>query len=406
MDFTQGIITTIDDLCMDKDKIRKRLEDLALERPPSIVIPMLYDELQGQALGNIVNQLNKCTYLNNAIIVLTAEDEEEYKNTVNYFNRLEIPHIVAWCESPDIQEIFIDLKDRGIDISRYTGKGMAIWIAIGIASLDSYAIIFHDADIETYTEEIPARLLLPILDPELGFFFSKGYYARISESRLYGRVCRLFLSPFLDALAMKTEYKSSFIRYLKAFRYPLSGEFAMTSDLALNIRIPADWGLELGVLAEVFKNSALERICQVDLGLYSHRHKEPQGLVNMVGDMMKTIFRTLIENDGVEISASTLISLRILYRSIAQDDIMKYFTLSKINDLKYDRHEELSMVELFAKILYEQGEGYLREPVSTQIPNWLRTISAMQGFRGKMLEVIPTEPKLQKRLMEAALADL
>lgn len=406
MDYSQDIITTIHDLCMDTEKIKRRLCDLSLERPSSIVIPMLYGELQGRALDNIIHHLNKCTYLSNAVIALTAENEIEYKNTVNYFERLEIPHIVVWCESPSIKEVFYDLKDKGIDISNHTGKGIAIWIAAGIASLDSYAILFHDADIKNYTDKIPSRLLLPILDPELDYFFSKGYYARISESRLYGRVSRLFLFPFLNALSTKIGYKSSYINYLKSFRYPLSGEFAMSSDLALNIRVPADWGLEIGTLSEVFRNIAPKRICQVDLGIYSHRHKESRGLVNMVGDIVRTIFRTLTENEGTEITQSTLLSLQVLYRSMAQEDVMKYFTLSKFNNLKYDRHQEESMVELFAKIIYKYGEKYMFEPTSMQIPNWLRAISAMIDLRSKMVDVIPMEPKLLKDFKEAALADL
>ena len=125
----------------------------------------------------------------------------------------------------------------------------------------------------------------------------------------------------------------------------------------------------------------------------------------MVGDIVRTIFRTLTENEGTEITQSTLLSLQVLYRSMAQEDVMKYFTLSKFNDLKYDRHQEESMVELFAKIIYKYGEKYMFEPTSMQIPNWLRAISAMIDLRSKMVDVIPMEPRLLKDFKEAALAD-
>ncbi|MDY6965335.1 MAG: glucosyl-3-phosphoglycerate synthase [Halobacteriota archaeon] len=412
MDFSQELVTTIQDIGgMNGEKLRKRLEDLTIERPATLVIPMLYSELQNGSLRNIIEHLNRCTYLTSVVIALTAKNDAEYKETVDFFRRLTIPHIIVWCESPHIKEVFYALEDKGININAYSGKGKAVWVAIGIASLESYAILFHDADVESYTSNIPARLLLPILDPEMDFFFSKGYYARVSDSKLYGRVTRLFVYPFIDALSTLTEHKSPYLSYLRAFKYPLSGEFAMTTDLAMNIRVPTDWGLEIGVLSEIYRNSALRRICQVDLGVYSHTHREvgndiTQGLLKTVSDIVKTTIRTLTENDGLQIAESNLLGLQVMYKKMAHDDIRKYHTVSNINEFDYDRHEEESLVETFARIIQEGGRDYLSDPSAEQISDWLRVISAITGIRGNMVEVIPMKDKLQERLMEAALLDL
>ena len=40
--------------------------------------------------------------------------------------------------------------------------------------------------------------------------------------------------------------------------------------LAMNLRIPCDWGLEIGLLSEVYRNVRTSKIAQVDLGLFSH----------------------------------------------------------------------------------------------------------------------------------------
>jgi glucosyl-3-phosphoglycerate synthase len=62
--------------------------------------------------------------------------------------------------------------------------------------------------------------------------------------------------------------------YLDSFRYPLAGEFAMTADLARVNKLLGDWGLDFGILAEVFRNSSTQRICQVDLiDTYEHKHQ-------------------------------------------------------------------------------------------------------------------------------------
>ena len=37
----------------------------------------------------------------------------------------------------------------------------------------------------------------------------------------------------------------------------------MYADLARSVRIPGDWGLEIGMLFEVYRNTAAGRVCRV-----------------------------------------------------------------------------------------------------------------------------------------------
>jgi len=69
----QEEITTLHDLNLDKNKLMKNISDVAVERPVSVVMPMLYSEIKNDALGNIVKQLNKCTYLKEVVVPLAAK---------------------------------------------------------------------------------------------------------------------------------------------------------------------------------------------------------------------------------------------------------------------------------------------------------------------------------------------
>jgi len=60
MDMKQEEITTLHDLNLDKEKLMKNISDVAVERPVSVILPMLYSEIKSDSLGNIVAQLNKC----------------------------------------------------------------------------------------------------------------------------------------------------------------------------------------------------------------------------------------------------------------------------------------------------------------------------------------------------------
>ena len=394
MDIKQEEITTLHELCIDKKKLIKSVSDAAVERPVSIIMPMLYSEIKNDALSNISKQLNKCNYVKEIVIPLAAKNEKEFKQVKRFFSDLKIPKLIMWCNGPKIEKLLNELKNDGLDLLKYRGKGRDVWLAIGIASLRSYAIALHDADIRSYSEMIPAKLVYPLIEPELDFKFNKGFYARVNIEKniMYGRVFRLFLHPLLGSLVDEIGSEPDFVRFLRSFRYPISGEFALTSDLSLDVDLPGDWGLEIGIMAEMYRNVTHKRICQTDLGFYEHKHQrignQEKGLTKMTSDILKTLLRVLIEQDNIQISKEFLISLRVLYRRNAQDCIRKYHADAHFNSLKYDRHLEETMVEKFSQEIMDAGIKYMRKPVGTRIPDWLRTISARKKIRETLLDIV------------------
>ena len=215
---------------------------------------------------------------------------------------------------------------------------------------------------------------------------------------MYGRVFRLFLHPLLRAFVDNIGHETPFVRFLRSFRYPISGEFALTSDLARDVDLPGDWGLEVGIMSEMYRNVSMKSLCQVDLGFYDHKHQKmgknsEKGLKKMTGDILKTLLRVLIEEDHVEISKESLISLRVLYVRHARDAIRKYHADTHFNSFKYDRHLEESMVEKFSQQIMNAGTSYLRKPVGTRIPDWLRTLSARRKIREQLLDVVIEDNK-------------
>jgi glucosyl-3-phosphoglycerate synthase len=399
MDIKQDEITTLHELCVDKKKLIKTVSDAATERPVSVIMPMLYKEIKNNALENIIDGLNKCKYLNEIVIPLAAKNEKEFIEVKRFFSELKIQHLIMWCNGPKIEKLLTDLKNEGINLLKYRGKGRDVWLAMGIASIQSYAIALHDADVLGYSEMVPTKLLYPLVEPELDFKFNKGYYARVNLDKkiIYGRVFRLFLHPLLRSFVDLIGNEPDFVRFLRSFRYPISGEFALTSDLARDVDIPGDWGIEIGIMAEMYRNVQSKRICQSDLGFYDHKHQnlgsDKSGLTKMSQDILKTLLRVLIEEDHIQISKESLISLRVLYQRHAQDCIRKYHADAHFNNLLYDRHLEESMVERFSQQIMNAGLGYMRKPVGTRIPDWLRTLSARRKIREQLLEVVLADNK-------------
>ncbi|MEM8613951.1 MAG: glucosyl-3-phosphoglycerate synthase [Cyanobacteria bacterium P01_H01_bin.105] len=394
MDYKQERITTIHDFGCDLSRIEERALELTRDTPTAVLIPSLYEELERPALGRIRDQLQDCAFINTVIVSLYADTVEQYARAVEFFAPLPQKTHIIWENGPRVISLLKQLQEQGLDILIHRGKGRAVWLGLGLATLHAGAIALHDADIITYDRSYPLKLLFPLLEPEFGFAFTKAYYARISSEprKLNGRVTRLFVAPLLHSL-MDVWGHRDYISYLSAYRYPLSGEFALTSDLALTTRIPANWGLEVGLLAEVYRNVALKRIAQVDLGTFDHKHQDvgqspSQGLQKMCRDILQSLLRTLTETEQVVIGKDQLRSLRIKFRREAQDLARQYFVDAKFNDLQYDRHKEENTLERFEEVIIKAGEQYLEDPTGTEIPDWTRALAVMPDLRQRLGQAV------------------
>ena len=117
----------------------------------------------------------------------------------------------------------------------------------------------------------------------------------------------------------KTIGRSEYLDFMKSFRYPLAGEFSFRRNLLPRLRIPSDWGLEIGVLSEMQRNHASNRICQVDLAQkYDHKHQDlseyddNSGLSRMSIDITKALIRKLATQGNI-FTLETFRSIKATY---------------------------------------------------------------------------------------------
>ncbi|HJT21691.1 MAG TPA: glycosyl transferase [Nitrospira sp.] len=362
--------------------------------PIALVLPCLYAELSRPALQHIVHTLKHIAYLSEIVISLDRASALEFRLAKQYFSALPQRVRLIWNDGARIQSLLNLLVDKNLDIG-LQGKGRGCWMAFGyiLARNQSRAIALHDCDITSYSREYLARLCYPVANPNLNYEFCKGYYSRVTD-RLHGRVTRLFMTPLIRSLQQLVG-THPLLTFLDSFRYPLAGEFAMVRDLAWTIRIPGDWGLEIGVLAEVYRNCALRRICQADIAdAYDHKHQSlsredpDSGLLRMCIDITKSLFRNLA-SEGVVLSDSVLKTLRATYLQSAQEAISRYENDAAINSLAFDRHEERTAVEVFLKGMKLATEGFLDDPLGVpMISNWSRVTHAIPDAFDRLIEAV------------------
>lgn len=416
-DFHQeGMITTLHGLYEAFDReaylssMEEKLEEFAQHVRISLLLPSLYSEIQNPpVLDNIIDEISKVRYLRNIVVALGgAPEEKQFREAREYFGRLAAPGRdvkLVWVDGPRIQNVLQEIEARAIRTG-VQGKGQSVWITLGylFAKETSDVIALHDCDIVTYDRLLLARLIEPIANLNTDFEFCKGFYARISptERTMKGRVTRLFVTPFVDAMARIMRERGymameRFFRYHRTFNYPLAGEFSFTASIARGINVAYDWGLEVATLSEVYHRLILRKVAQIDLvPNYEHKHQElspedkSKGLHRMVVDIAK-FYLTYMRSHGIPLDDAFVDMILHTYYQRALDFIKSYGDDAQVNDLHFDRYQEELTVQYFRGFLWTAWEQSKGPYESSLIPSWNRVSFSVPEIHRRLLEAVEAD---------------
>jgi glucosyl-3-phosphoglycerate synthase len=413
-DFHQeGNITTFHDLyrIFDINEYLKNLEErllrFALKTKISLILPCYYTELENpEVLNNIVEKLKNVRYLRNIVIAFNGTDEEQkFRDAMDYFDVLSTADMtvkLVWVNGPRVQAVFGRMGEQDI-MTGVQGKGQSVWMALGyvLARGDSDVIALHDLDIVTYDRLLLGRLIEPTANPHKDYEFCKGYYVRISpiEKAMKGRVTRLFLTPFVDAM-MHIMYErgysemGGFFSYHRMFKYPLSGEFSYTARLAREMNVAYDWSLEVATLSEVYHRVKDGKIAQADLvPNYEHKHQElspddaTKGLSRMVIDIAK-FYLHYMRAHGIALDDSFVDMMLHTYYGNALKFIKSYSDDAEMNNLVYDRYKEEMTVQQFRGNLWTAWELSRGPTEAPLIPSWNRVTYSIPDIYTQIIDAV------------------
>ena len=336
MDYVQERVTTL-----------HALRDVGAPDAPTdrtvVVVPMTDREYGRLAAERVLARLERVAPARVVVPIRAPADRVGAFRA--WLGEFDLPLSVLWCTGPRVTDLLADANlDGGL------GKGRDVWLALGVALAgDEDYVVVHDADTRSYDASYVPRLLFPLTR---GHEFSKGYYARVENDRLYGRLFRLFYAPLVRALAVA--HDAPVLDYLDAFRYALAGEFAATADLAASLSIERSWGLEVSTLGDAFDRAGFAGSAQVDLGAYEHDHRAvggPTGLSEMSQSVGEALLRT-VTTRGVDPDYATLPTR---YRETANRFVDRYATDAAFNGLSFDRSEEREQVAAYADAVRRPG---------------------------------------------------
>lgn len=408
-DFLQsGSITTVHGLRPEAwQRLDAELPRWGRRKPLGLVLPALYSEFESPAVHNMIDELRRLDWIERIVLVLSRASREEYESVCRLLEHLPARVTVLWREGPQVQELLDAIREAGF-AAALPGKGRACWLGAGylLAKGDCEVIAFQDCDIKTYHRKMLARLVAPLLAPGMSFEFAKAYYPRFSR-KLNGRLTRLMVGPLLAALR-RSGVQNGFLDYLGWFRYPLSGEVAISARLAHVLEVAPDWGLEISTLAEVYRRVPPSQVCQVDISeCYDHKHQpvsagDPDaGLHKMAREVAQAIFRGACASGAVLASELLGVTLPLVYRREALEAVSRYAADAVLNGLEFDTHAEMLAVDVFAKGVEEAAAGFLADPLGRRpLPGWASVAAGLPDI----FEQLESIPGLERQWAEQATA--
>jgi len=201
-------------------------------------------------------------------------------------------------------------------LPKFKGKGENLWKALHVTHGD--IIIYIDADIKNIHHRFAYGLLGPLLFTDK-IQFTKAFYDRpisVGENKWRptggGRVTELVTRPLF----------SLFMPNLTQILQPLSGEYAGYRNIFESIPFHIGYGVETGMLMDIYEKWGLDIMAQVDLDRRVHKNQDTKALGRMAFVIIKT-FLSRIERQ-----------LRITISQDMFDELIQYSLLN--NQLRLD----------------------------------------------------------------------
>lgn len=232
----------------------------------TVVLPALNEAI---TIGGIVASLRELDGLVDQVVVIDGSSEDGTAERARE----------AGAEVYDENELMAEFGPA-------CGKGDAMWRSLSVARGDYVA--FVDSDTLDFSPRFALGLIGPLLSGD-DIRFVKGTFSRPfvtpegERPNEGGRVTELCARPLLAA----------FYPPLAGFGQPLAGEVAARRDLLEGIPFAADFGVEIGMLIDVYDRHGAEVMAQVDLGERRNQHQPLFELGRMAYKVQAAVLRRL-----------------------------------------------------------------------------------------------------------------
>lgn len=210
-----------------------------MENKVSVIIPAFNE---AENIVNVINLSKNCQYVSEIIVVDNLSTD-------------------------DTSKLALEQNVKVISCNKQ-GKGYAM--ETGLEHASNNIVVYLDADIANYGNDVIAKLVTPILHENVDFVKS-------TFDRDGGRVTELVAKPLLKVLFPD----------MYQFSQPLSGMIAGKKDLLKQFTFEKDYGVDVGILIDIVNSNA--NVKEVHIGYLKNDQKGWRALENMSEEVMRAI---------------------------------------------------------------------------------------------------------------------
>lgn len=205
-----------------------------------------------------------------SVIIPAFNEQKCIKKVIKLVKKNENVDEIIVVDNNSTDETAEIAKKEGVKVlfCKEQGKGYAI--EMGLKEAKNEIVLFIDADINNYSEDLIQVLSEPIVNDEADFV--KSMFERTG-----GRVTELVAKPLLDILFPEV-YK---------FSQPLSGMIAGKKSILSQIEFEKDYGVDIGILLDMIEMDA--RIKEVHIGTIKNDSQQWKNLEKMSREVMNAI---------------------------------------------------------------------------------------------------------------------
>lgn len=205
-----------------------------------------------------------------SVIIPAFNEQKNIKKVIKLVKKNKNVNEIIVVDNNSTDKTSEIAKNEGAKVlfCKEQGKGYAL--EMGLKEAQNEVVVFIDADINNYSEDLIQTLSKPIVNDEADFV--KSMFERTG-----GRVTELVAKPLLDILFPEI-YK---------FSQPLSGMIAGKKSMLSKIEFEKDYGVDIGILLDIIEMDA--RIIEVHIGTIRNDSQHWKNLEKMSREVMNAI---------------------------------------------------------------------------------------------------------------------
>jgi phosphoserine phosphatase SerB len=276
-----------------------------------------------------------------SVIIPTLNEEATIRQVTRLVKRSSLVSEIIVVDDKSIDRTVEEARKEGVKVMTSTKLGKGTSMREGLQVSKNEILVYLDADIVNYPEDIIERLAMPIVNGEADFVKS-------TFDRQAGRVTELVAKPLLSILLPE----------LTRFSQPLSGMIAGRKSLLEKITFENDYGVDIGILIDAFLNGA--KISEVSIGKLENRMQS----LEQLGKMSREVSRAILKR----------------VKSMPGANLGSYGNIQAIRE-QMDFAIQESLLDLKKMVIFDMDNTILEK-------SFINTAADHFGFRDKLIAIV------------------